>query len=189
VIEHCLDLIQRKADKIPKKVLIFSSHFFNVLASDTNVFDYDRVIGCTKAKNMRADCPNLFTYHVLIIPVNHQNSHWFLVKVDFVERTIRVYDSLVSTDAEQYLDWTRRYLREEAIHATHCTLEELWSEGWDVGVEPNVPRQDNSTDCGLFMLSFAECIAFDLNFFIDASSVAHYRFRVGVDIMTNDLYS
>jgi Ulp1 family protease len=83
---------------MPKKVLIFSSHFFNSLVSDSNVFDYDRVKGYTKAKNMRADCPNLFAYHVLIIPVNHQNSHWFLVKVDFVERTIRVYDSLVSTD-------------------------------------------------------------------------------------------
>jgi Ulp1 family protease len=72
------------------KVRILSSFFMPKLLSesDNNKYCYKAVSRWTKGGDI------FLLYDKILIPVNHRNTHWFLIVVDMGARTVRAYDSL-----------------------------------------------------------------------------------------------
>ena len=54
-------------------------------------------------------------YQRLLVPVNHDNTHWFLLKANMSGRVVRVYDSLGACNMEhgRYTEAMCRFLQEK----------------------------------------------------------------------------
>jgi Ulp1 family protease len=170
-------------EKIPHKKIFFLNSFFmgSLMGYDLVGFKYDQVKKLTPKES-------IFRYDVAVVPVNFNCSHWFLLEINMGAQSIKIYDSLMgTTPTSTYIEGILRYLKEEAIDKLGCALDELWPGGWSHEVVVNVPQQNNTTDCGVFMLSFAEKVVFDLDFFVDAANADDYRKKIGVDLMLGQL--
>ncbi len=81
----------------------------------------------------------------LILPINHDNKHWYFVKIE--PNAMVVYDSLVgSKDAS----W---YLKNQIISNIHKFGNRLYEAEMQVSVCSDFPQQFNGVDCGVFMLA------------------------------------
>jgi hypothetical protein len=89
------------------------SFFWTRLACTPAGFDYKGVRRWTKHVD-------IFSHKLLLIPINHNNTHWCLAVVDVEQRTIEYFDSMlggglsVSGGAKRVLVGLERYLGEEA---------------------------------------------------------------------------
>ncbi|BCS29548.1 SUMO protease ULP1 [Aspergillus puulaauensis] len=125
----------------------FNSFFFSNLRDK----GYDSVRRwATRAKIGKNDLLNVDT---VFIPV-HNNSHWTLIVVKPVDKTIEHFDSLGSL-SRRHVGVVKTWLKGE--------LGPLFVEK-DWAVLPSVsPQQDNGSDCGVFLLSTAKAIAANID--------------------------
>ncbi|KAF8379030.1 hypothetical protein HHK36_028457 [Tetracentron sinense] len=95
---------------------------------------------------------------MVLIPVNRNGNHWFLVEVDLLRRKVIILDSMLP----------RRII----VGPEMCTLMaglEYVIEGkqqedgfaynfteWFCKFETSIPQQENYTDCGIFMIGYIE---------------------------------
>ena len=61
----------------------------------------------------------LLEYRRLLVPVNHDNVHWFLLEADMSRRSVRVYDSLGADGCEhsRYTEALCRFLHNKEMEA------------------------------------------------------------------------
>ena len=89
------------------------SFFWTRLACTPAGFDYKGVRRWTKHVDV-------FSHKLLLVPINHNNTHWCLAVVDVEQRTIEYFDSMHggglsgSGGAKRVLAGLERYLGEEA---------------------------------------------------------------------------
>ena len=117
---------------------------------------------------------DILSYRTIFIPVHH-GSHWFLITFDGKE--------LVSYDPYNYpgangrkkeellennMQFHRRILtnlKEGYFKPTFQKHNKQWKEiAIKVKLPPEIPAQDNSHDCGVFLLTFAKYLLFNKNF-------------------------
>jgi Ulp1 family protease len=83
-------------------------------------------------------------YKKFLIPV-HAGVHWILLEINFGKTEIRIYDSL-GKEGLKYAKYVQKFLRFQGI-----------KQGFRVTF-PDVPKQDNFYDCGVFVLEYAKFI-------------------------------
>ena len=156
----------------------FSSHFFTQLlsahpadpcelASDDNEetggpgvenqFNYQAVQNYSNACGGLTS-NGLFTLDNLLIPAHVDGNHWIILRVNFEEKRIELYDSMgtVNPTYNRLLDALRRYIYCEL----HKHLPEhswpqysSWSSTWSMrNASRQSPRQHNGYDCGVFTM-------------------------------------
>jgi Ulp1 family protease len=86
----------------------------------------------------------LDVYKKFLVPV-HAGPHWILLEIDFGRSGIRIYDSL-GKDGLRYAKLLRKFLKFQRI-----------KQEFRVAF-PDVPKQDNFCDCGVFVLEYARFI-------------------------------
>ncbi|KAG1715794.1 hypothetical protein ID866_1370 [Astraeus odoratus] len=98
---------------------------------------------------------DIFAKDVVLIPVNHNNSHWTGAAINFRRKRIESYDSmnldrqLVFEKLHQYLDLEHRNKKGRPFDFT----------GW-VDYDPeDTPQQENGYDCGVFTCQFMESLS------------------------------
>jgi sentrin-specific protease 1 len=92
----------------------------------------------------------------LFFPVNEASDHWALVVARPAERTVDYYDSLFGyDDAIRPTLLVQRYLERLAAE-----LEPDGAPGatWTRRVVTRCSKQDNPSDCGLFVCRYIECL-------------------------------
>ncbi len=84
----------------------------------------------------------------LFIPVNEEETHWYLVVIDFEQKQIQIYDSICSDGkrGEEVEKLIMQYLRD---------ILQVDTTGWTTKVIL-APQQENATDCGVFMIAFVQ---------------------------------
>jgi len=90
---------------------------------------------------------------MIIIPVNIQNSHWTLILIDIQGKTVSYLDSYGgtgSTATKTTLKWFTQYCETKDI----SIIEHEW-----ILKDIQVPSQYNCSDCGVFILMYAEFVA------------------------------
>ena len=106
---------------------------------------------------MRKHCFRLFQSkerRAELIPV-HQCDHWVLAVVDLKRKVVSYYDSCLGEDRTVV-----RNLIEWVIDEAKNKLNENWDiNEWKEEYPSEIPLQENGSDCGMFMLSYARNIA------------------------------
>jgi len=122
---------------------------------------------------------NLLSFDLIFVPINVANSHWVLAVMHPRTGVINVYDSLSSSNAAlvpSLKRWTVDHAR-------------------DVGVAPvdwrYIPvrsrQQENSDDCGVFMVTAMDYLARGLPLSSRRASTHYYRRRICASLLAGQL--
>ena len=90
------------------------------------------------------------------MPINKNNNHWLLLRVDFEASKIMLWDSLgPDRDNQDYPRHMLQYLYDvhQCLHPDSVQTLESWQDKWTlVDESDDCPRQENLYDCGVFTL-------------------------------------
>lgn len=78
----------------------------------------------------------------LLIPINHNNTHWYFSKLD--ENTLVIFDSMRKS--------VEHYQENNIIKSILKFAAELYGKEVVLEVDQGYPQQENGYDCGMFML-------------------------------------
>lgn len=140
-----------------KRSHFFMSFFFTKLFDEgcTNKYTYGNVKRWTR----NVPGKDIFALDKIFLPCNINMMHWTCVVIYMQEKRIQFYDSM-GGDGKHYTNGLMRYLKDEWASKKGGELPDL--DKWTiVGTEPEVPRQRNGYDCGVFTCMFADFLSMD----------------------------
>jgi sentrin-specific protease 1 len=135
------------------------------------------------------NCPggDLFNLRLLLIPVHVHTNHWTLICVNFEESTIQYFDSC-GGDGQDHMEHVLHYLQDEHQRRWGSPLPLPPSGSWRLRVnEATTPRQDNATDCGVFVCAFADLVLQGHPVDFNQTDVRHYRRRMANAILMGNI--
>ena len=143
-----------------------------------STFLYDKIAGMggvesvKKWKNPLANGP----LNKLFIPIN-ADSHWFLCVVNFKKKQIQFYDSLCSLKQEK-----SKFARNIVKYLQSLDNENAFDfASWSIiSAKEKVPQQFNGSDCGVFVMAYAEQLkapSFD-HFTFTQADISCFRKRI-----------
>ncbi|KAG8220076.1 cysteine proteinase [Butyriboletus roseoflavus] len=98
---------------------------------------------------------DIFSKDVILIPINHNNSHWSGAAINFRRKRIESYDSM-NLDRHQVFKNIRHYLDLEHQNKKKKSFD---FTGWVNHVPDDTPQQENGYDCGVFTCQFLEALS------------------------------
>ncbi|EIM92773.1 cysteine proteinase [Stereum hirsutum FP-91666 SS1] len=124
----------------------FSTFFFTKLVHPG--YEKSRLAKWTK----RFD---IFSKDIVLIPVNHANSHWTAAAINFRKKRIESYDSMNMNRSEVF-KYLREYLNKESLDKKNKPFD---FTGWEDYQALDAPQQFNGFDCGIFTCQFLEYLS------------------------------
>ena len=125
---------------------------------------------------------DIFSKEFIFFPVNLKEMHWTLIVANCKEKTISYYDSMgggrvnmgcchaLYEPPSHHMDRVLQYLQREHEDKKGSPLPSVWTcnpvgESNDVHLQDGqIPQQENTYDCGVFLCKFADCISRGLPF-------------------------
>lgn len=159
------------------KVKIMNSFFYSKLVEfdrrqRTSVYNYQRVRRWTR----RFD---VFSYDIMLIPINQQNLHWTLGVIDFKNKTVKHLDSMGTGGSPKVREHLLTWLADEAKDKG----KQFNRDEWD-GVTCTVPVQGNTDDCGVFLCKFADFISRGWSSFtFTQNHMNYFRSRIAHELL------
>lgn len=98
---------------------------------------------------------DIFSKDVILIPINHNNSHWTGAAINFRRKRIESYDSM-NLDRHQVFKALRSYLDSEHRNKRKKPFD---FTGWQNHNPEDTPQQENGYDCGVFTCQFLESLS------------------------------
>lgn len=135
----------------------FADTYFYLKLTDQGTFTYHNVQRFTRKMYKTPGSSGIFEYDKMIIPINNNNSHWYLACINFKEKRTEVYDSL-GIDRPDVHKNLLRWVQEEYLDKLKINLPDGWTQFNDT----DVPTQSNMYDCGVFTCMFAACVSLNL---------------------------
>lgn len=160
-------------------VKVMNSFFYSELvkfnrAKGYCVYDYSRVRRWTR----RFDA---FSYDLFLVPINQQNTHWTLGVVNFKDKTVMHLDSMGNGGSARVRENLLAWVRDEASDKKKGRF--VQSE-WSMVPRPDVPKQQNSDDCGVFICKFADCLTRGwTRFTFDQRHMDYFRSRIAHELL------
>ena len=141
-----------------------STYFFTKMTEDG--YSYQ----ATKRWTKKID---IFALDKMIIPMNSGNRHWYLAVIDFRLPRIEIYDSLYSTPSAVF-ETLFRWLEDEHLSRKGSKMDRA---AWSClpQTRAKIPRQQNCSDCGVFMCLFAAYSSLDRPFRFSQNQIAAVR--------------
>jgi len=115
----------------------------------------------------------------IIVPLNWPG-HWCLAVIDIKNRSFEYFDSLLGEN-RVCLQNLRKWLVDEVKDkkGEHFDLSG-WKDIW----WKEIPKQTNSSDCGVFVCMYAECISRgEWPFTFSQSDVGHFRKKMAYQLV------
>ena len=144
-----------------------NTFFYAKMMGHTGVYSYDNIKKWTRSLD-------ILSLDKVIIPINADNTHWYLAVIDFRTRQTHVLDSM-GTRRPRTHEILRRWLKDE--YRERRGGEELDLRTWTTltNAAGKAPRQDNGCDCGVFMCLFAACASLDRPFLFGPDDIRMIR--------------
>ncbi|KAE9531534.1 hypothetical protein AGLY_010740 [Aphis glycines] len=168
VINHYLSMI---VDRDPINIHSFDTFFYTKLSEQ----GYQSVRRWSRKKDIFA-CKKMFS------PI-HLGNHWCLVCVNFIEKTVKYYDSLGGGNS-RCLNIIFDYLKQEHENKKN---EKLDCSGWKIMNAEDCPKQENGYDCGVFTCVNAEYLSRDAKLDFVQDDMPKLRKRICYEILNNRL--
>ncbi|CAK5280138.1 unnamed protein product [Mycena citricolor] len=124
----------------------FSTFFWSKLEKDG--YEKSRLAKWTKKID-------IFSKDSILIPVNHANVHWTAAAINFRQKRIESFDSM-REERKRVHKLLRIYLDQEHRNKKNAPFD---FTGWVDYSLPDVPRQENGFDCGVFTCQFLESLS------------------------------
>ncbi|KAI5795602.1 hypothetical protein EDC01DRAFT_614610 [Geopyxis carbonaria] len=169
IIDYYLGLITERAVANGVKVACHLCCFHAKLKMDTGKYNYSAV--SRWAKRRKFGGKDLLGMEYIFIPINLNESHWTLGVMNIKDKRFEYYDSMRDT--------LRQYFEDET-----GTKPTNWID-WGMGDKG--PRQENYSDCGLFLLKTAEVIARGANLDFDHHDINIFRKWVTLEVYDGQL--
>ncbi|XP_058080325.1 putative ubiquitin-like-specific protease 1B [Magnolia sinica] len=101
----------------------------------------------------------IWCYERVYAPINHENSHWFLLVIYPRAREIVIVDSLCTRLLPKYKQ-KMKMMTDALPILFHATGDSTALEGkkWTVRVDECAPKQDNGYDCGIFVMKYIDIL-------------------------------
>ena len=122
---------------------------------------------------------NVFETDIILIPLNINNVHWTLVTLSWNEKLLKFYDSLGGEGGE-----ILRLILQHFATLTNTKVNE-----WTIEAMKNIPRQENSYDCGVFVCQYSLCISKGLPFNFHQNDMKQIREIMIKELTTSQLQS
>ncbi|BGP45303.1 hypothetical protein JCM10450v2_001121 [Rhodotorula kratochvilovae] len=162
-----------EGEKRLRKAFVFNTNFFTWYG--------DHGFAKVKRWTRRFDT---FDKDIIIVPINHNNSHWCCAAINIKLKRFEYYDSF-GTPAEFVYERLRNWLAEE--HRNRKKSEIDLSEWTDYWLE-DVPQQNNISDCGVFTCMFMESLSREVDFFdFSQKNMPYLREKMVLQIDKHDL--
>ncbi|KAJ7054326.1 hypothetical protein C8F01DRAFT_995404 [Mycena amicta] len=146
--EHCREnpLEHSKfKDQKPLNIHYFNTFFWSKLKKE----------GYDKGHLDRATKIDIFSKDVILIPLNHHNTHWTAAVINFREKRIESYDSTLG-DSSTIFKLLRQYLDHEHRKKKNVPFD---FTDWKDYISKDIPSQENGSDCGVFTCQFLESLS------------------------------
>ncbi|KAK4786905.1 hypothetical protein SAY86_010738 [Trapa natans] len=177
VINLYLELLKEREKREPEKFLkchFFSTFFYNKLTSKDG-YDYKSVRRWTTRKKLGyglIDCDKIF------MPI-HQKVHWCLAIINMKEQKFQYLDSLGGRNS-YVLKILANYIVDEVKDKNG---EDLDVRSWDIEYVEDLPKQENSYDCGMFMIKYADFYSRGLGLCFNQEHMPYFRRRTAKEIL------
>ncbi|KAH9671507.1 hypothetical protein KPL70_017399 [Citrus sinensis] len=131
---------------------------------------------------------------MVLIPINLEDNHWVVARVDFQHKQIEIYDSMKEFREDktygQFLKPLQvifpQWLEDVGFYDNRPNLRS--AEPWKLVSIDDVPQQQpGSGDCGVFMLMFTMYLMFKLQFNFDSWHGHYFRRKIAIDIFNGDI--
>lgn len=152
------DICVQAAGKKAKRLYSLNTYFFTLLTKDRfqGPIEYADVKRWNQEINIFKEVDRMF------IPICKHGNHWVLVEVNMDGRRIAYYDSL-NGSGQEICEAIQEYLllAEADLAGINCQRPEsggnLRLPPWQVESQSPrwLPKQTNSTDCGVFLCFYA----------------------------------
>lgn len=159
---------QRSTSRKPSK--FFDSHFLDRIAPQGQ-YAYNQVQRWTKHQS-------LSKFDKVFIPVNIRNTHWTLIVVRMLAKTVSYYDSM-NGDGSAHFEIILRYLEDES-KGDVALDKEPWTfdrRKWK-SINVKTPQQTNGYDCGVFVIQLADLLSLDIPLLFGQADMAVVRRRL-----------
>ena len=116
------------------------------------------------------------------MPIHSAGCHWSLAVIDLSNKEIVIYDSMGGERSSELrlLMW---YLRQEAWERNQTEVD---LDGFvQVSRVKNLCRQDNSVDCGVFTVMYAEYLSRRSAIDFTQEDMEYFRCKVAYEILIN----
>lgn len=178
VINLYLELLKEREKREPDKFLkchFFNTFFYKKLYNPNTKYEYKAVRRWTTPRKIGyslIDCDKIF------VPI-HKEIHWCLAIVDMKEKKFQYLDSLGGDDAH-VLDVLARYITDEAKDKTGNDLD---VSSWEMELVEDLPQQENGSDCGMFMIKYADFHSRGLPLSFFQTHMPYFRKRTAKEIL------
>ena len=162
-----------------KKFYCFSTFFFD--QSDANWLNNFESVYPSKRAWSRNIGVSIIQLDMVLFPINIRNKHWTLGVVDFQAKQFAYYDSGTRFNmgsGPAFLKAMREYVRLEALFYNQ---KEYDFTGWSDYIPDRLVQQANSTDCGAFVLKFAEHLSHGLDVSF-AADMEDFRLKIASEL-------
>lgn len=162
---------------------VMSTFFFGRLWSEHQGYNYV----CVSRWAVKAGV-DLKTVGQVLIPVNLDRVHWVLIAVDLQRREFLFYDPYGSADQSGAVRHVRRWLRDEAVQQLGADVVAEWAiEEWKEVVGSGLPKQVDSSSCGVFTLMAASVLAAGATCRHTQDDIPDLRRRIGIDLYLDEI--
>lgn len=180
VINVYLELLKERERREPTKFLkchFFNTFFYKKLMSGTTGYDYNSVRRWTTPRKLGyslIECDKIF------VPI-HKEVHWCLAVINRKDEKFQYLDSLGGTDT-RVLHALARYIVDE-VKDKDKSREYIDFNSWEQEHVEDIPEQMNSSDCGMFMIKYADFYSRDVGLCFNQENMAYFRRRTAKEIL------
>lgn len=125
---------------------------------------------------------DIFSYDLILVPV-YKRKHWCLAVIDFRVKEIKYYDS-VRGNNDACLLALKEYLKSESLAKKNVSFN---VECWVFENVKSIPRQKNRSDCGVFILKYAEYICRNAVINFRQENVVHLKKCMVYELIIQEL--
>lgn len=178
VINLYLELLKEREKRETDKFLkchFFNTFFYKKLYNPNTRYDYKAVRRWTTQRKIGynlTDCDKIF------VPI-HKEIHWCLAIIDMKAKKFQYLDSLRGSDAH-VLDVLAKYITDEAKDKTGQDLD---VSSWETQLVEDLPQQENGSDCGMFMIKYADFHSRGLPLSFFQTDMPYFRKRTAKEIL------
>ena len=132
---------------------------------------------------------NLKIYYNLLFPLNINNSHWALIKIELEKRELYYYDSLKNYNIDNFypiFENITALIDKYLIEYEYLIYPNL---NWTYNFMKNIPYQNNGSDCGVFVCQFMNYISKNKDFDFTQDDISYFRVLMGVELILGHLLS
>lgn len=178
VINVYFELLKEREKREPKKFLkchFFSTFFYKKLISGRDGYDYKSVRRWTTQRKLGyclLECDKIF------VPI-HKEIHWCLAVISKNDEKFQYLDSLKGRDSK-VLKVLARYLVDEVKDKSGTEID---VSSWEQEYVEELPEQENGSDCGMFMIKYADFYSRGGGLHFSQENMPYFRRRTAKEIL------